>query len=74
LSKTFNGEGRAIKTFNHINGKLFDSGWKSQFWSGLMMPIMQFISNIGYVAVAVVGGWLAINGKVTIGDIQAFIQ
>jgi ATP-binding cassette subfamily B protein len=74
IVKTFNGEGRAIKTFNHINVKLFDSGWKSQFWSGLMMPIMQFISNLGYVAVAVVGGWLAINGKVTIGDIQAFIQ
>jgi ATP-binding cassette subfamily B protein len=74
IVKTYNGEGRAIKTFNHINRKLFDSGWKSQFWSGLMMPIMQFISNLGYVAVAVVGGWLAINGKVTIGDIQAFIQ
>jgi ATP-binding cassette subfamily B protein len=74
IVKTFNGEDHAIKTFNHINKKLHDSGWKSQFWSGLMMPIMQFISNMGYVAVAVVGGWLAINGKVTIGDIQAFIQ
>jgi ATP-binding cassette subfamily B multidrug efflux pump len=74
IVKTFNGEDQAIKTFNHINVKLHDSGWKSQFWSGLMMPIMQFISNMGYVAVAVVGGWLAINGKVTIGDIQAFIQ
>ena len=74
IVKTYNGEKQAIKTFNHINAKLHDSGWKSQFWSGLMMPIMQFISNMGYVAVAVVGGWLAINGKVTIGDIQAFIQ
>jgi ATP-binding cassette subfamily B protein len=74
IVKTFNGEDRAIKTFDHINKKLHNSGWKSQFWSGLMMPIMQFISNMGYVAVAVVGGWLAINGKVTIGDIQAFIQ
>jgi ATP-binding cassette subfamily B protein len=74
IVKTFNGEKQAIKTFNHINAKLHNSGWKSQFWSGLMMPIMQFISNVGYVAVAIVGGWLAINGKVTIGDIQAFIQ
>ena len=74
IVKTYNGEKQAIKTFNHINAKLHDSGWKSQFWSGLMMPIMQFISNLGYVAVAIVGGWLAINGKVTIGDIQAFIQ
>ncbi|MCX6728691.1 MAG: ABC transporter ATP-binding protein [Candidatus Saccharibacteria bacterium] len=74
IVKTFNGEEQAIKTFNHINKKLHNNGWKSQFWSGLMMPIMQFISNLGYVAVAVVGGWLAINGKVTIGDIQAFIQ
>ncbi len=74
IVKTFNGEASAIKTFDHINRKLHNSGWKSQFWSGLMMPIMQFISNLGYVAVAVVGGWLAINGKVTIGDIQAFIQ
>ncbi len=74
IVKTFNGEEQAIKTFKHINKKLHNNGWKSQFWSGLMMPIMQFISNIGYVAVAVVGGWLAINGKVTIGDIQAFIQ
>ena len=74
IVKTYNGEERAITTFKHINTKLFDSGWKSQFWSGLMMPIMSFISNMGYVAVAVVGGWLAINGKITIGDIQAFIQ
>ena len=74
IVKTFNGEKQAIKTFNHINAKLHDSGWKSQFWSGLMMPIMQFISNIGYVAVAIVGGWLAINGKVTIGDILSLIH
>ncbi len=74
IVKTFNGENKAIKTFNGINAKLYNSGWKSQFWSGLMMPIMQFISNIGYVGVAVVGGWLAINGRVSVGDIQAFIQ
>lgn len=74
IVKTFNGEQRSIKTFNDINLKLYKSGWKSQFLSGLMMPIMQFISNIGYVGVAVVGGWLAINGRISIGDIQAFIQ
>jgi len=74
IVKTFNGEQRSIKTFNGINEKLYQSGWKSQFLSGLMMPIMQFISNLGYVGVAVIGGWLAINGRISIGDIQAFIQ
>lgn len=74
IVKTFNGEDRSITTFNQINTKLYKSGWKSQFLSGLMMPIMSIISNLGYVAVAVVGGWLAINGKISIGDIQAFIQ
>lgn len=74
IVKTFNGEERSINKFNHINNKLYKSGWISQFLSGLMMPIMQVISNLGYVGVAVVGGWLAINGKISIGDIQAFIQ
>lgn len=74
IVKTFNGEDRSIRKFNHINHKLYKSGWISQFLSGLMMPIMQVISNLGYVGVAVVGGWLAINGKISIGDIQAFIQ
>ena len=74
IVKTFNGEQRSISRFNVINTKLYTSGWKSQFISGLMMPIMQFIGNIGYVGVAVMGGWLAINGKITVGDIQAFIQ
>src|SRR5680860_8955 len=74
IVKTYNGEQRAIEKFNRINKKLYRSGWKSQFLSGLMFPIMQFISNLGYVGVAVVGGWLAINGKISIGDIQAFVQ
>jgi len=74
IVKTYNGEDRAIHKFNEINTKLYKSGWKSQFISGLMFPIMNFISNLGYVGVAVMGGWLAINGKITIGDIQAFIQ
>ncbi|MEI7539520.1 MAG: ABC transporter ATP-binding protein [Candidatus Saccharibacteria bacterium] len=74
IVKTFSGEQRSIHTFNTINSKLHKSGWKSQFLSGLMMPIMQVISNLGYVGVAAVGGWLAINGRISIGDIQAFVQ
>lgn len=74
IVKTYNGEQRAVDEFNIINTKLYKSGWKSQFLSGLMYPIMQFIGNIGYVGVAVMGGWLAIDGKISIGDIQAFIQ
>lgn len=74
IVKTFNGEMVSIEKFNKINHQLYDSAWKAQFLSGLMMPIMQFISNMGYVGVAVVGGILAINGKINIGDIQAFIQ
>jgi ATP-binding cassette subfamily B protein len=74
IVKAFNGEDRSINRFNDINANLYDSGWKSQFLSGLMMPLMHFISNLGYVAVAVVGGWLALMGKVSIGGIQAFIQ
>ena len=74
IVKAFNGEERSINRFNKINIDLYDSGWKSQFLSGLMMPLMHLISNLGYVAVAVVGGWLALMGKVSIGGIQAFIQ
>jgi ATP-binding cassette subfamily B protein len=72
--KSFNGEGRSIARFDEINNKLYDSGWKSQFSSGLMMPLTNLITNLGYVAVAVMGGRLAIAGSVSIGDIQAFIQ
>jgi ATP-binding cassette, subfamily B, multidrug efflux pump len=72
--KVFNGEARSIETFNGINEDLYTSAWKSQFLSGLMMPIMNVFSNLGFVGVSVVGGWLAVNGKVNIGDIQAFIQ
>lgn len=74
IVKAFNGEERSISHFNDINAKLYKSGWISQFLSGMMMPVMQVISNLGYVGVAVMGGWLAINGKISIGDIQAFIQ
>lgn len=74
IVKAFNGEDRSITRFGEINGELYNSGWKSQFLSGLMMPITTLVSNLGYVAVAVVGGRLAIAGSVSIGDIQAFIQ
>ncbi|HQB76478.1 MAG TPA: ABC transporter ATP-binding protein [bacterium] len=74
IVKAFNGEERSINHFDDINADLYNSGWKSQFLSGLMMPLMHFISNLGYVAVAVVSGWLALMGKVSIGGIQAFIQ
>lgn len=74
IVRAYNGEEEAIKKFKVINAKLYDSGWKSQFLSGLLMPIMSFIGNLGYVAVATIGGWLAINGKIGIGGIQAFIQ
>jgi len=74
VMKAFNGEERSIAKFNGINETLFDSAWKSQFFSGLMMPMMNFIGNLGYVAMAILGGALAIKGTITVGDIQAFIQ
>jgi ATP-binding cassette subfamily B protein len=74
VMKVFNGEKRSVEKFQSINKKLYASAWKSQFLSGLMFPIMNFIGNLGYVGVCVVGGWLAVNNKLKIGDIQAFIQ
>jgi ATP-binding cassette subfamily B multidrug efflux pump len=74
VMKAFGGERRSVAAFHEINGRLYESAWKSQFLSGLMMPIMLFVGNLGYVAAAVLGGWLAIQGRVRIGDIQAFIQ
>jgi len=72
--KAFNGEARSLETFNSLNDTLYNSAWKSQFLSGLMMPVMNFIGNLGYVAVSILGGWLAFQGRITVGDIQAFIQ
>jgi len=72
--KAFNGEEDSAKTFNGYNETLFSSAWKSQFLSGMMMPVMSFIGNLGYVAVCVLGGYLAANGRISVGDIQAFIQ
>ncbi len=74
VMKAFNGEEKSIQQFDHLNETLYDSAWKSQFLTGLMMPIMMFIGNLGYVAVTVLGGWLAIRNAITVGDIQAFIQ
>lgn len=72
--KAFNGEEKAIATFDQYNDKLYESAWKSQFFGSLMMPVASFIGNIGYVAVCIVGGYLASGKLITIGDIQAFIQ
>ena len=74
IVKAFNGEEKAIKAFRKENEELYRSGWKSQFLSGLMHPLMNFIGNVGYVAVAILGGYLAIQGKITVGNIQSFIQ
>ncbi|MGN0453910.1 MAG: ABC transporter ATP-binding protein [Ruminococcus sp.] len=72
--QAFNGEKKNIEEFDKANNILYTSAWKSQFLSGLMMPIMQFIGNIGYAAIAVLGGFLAINGTITVGNIQSFVQ
>jgi ATP-binding cassette subfamily B protein len=72
--KAFSKENDAITEFSKCNDKLCDSAWKAQFLSGLMMPFTQFVGNLGYVVVAILGGKLAIAGKISIGDIQAFIQ
>ncbi|WP_225749340.1 ABC transporter ATP-binding protein [Paraeggerthella sp. Marseille-Q4926] len=74
IVKAFNREQGALESFNKTNGRLYASAWKSQFISGLMQPIMNFVGNLGYVAVAVAGSFLAVQGVITVGDIQAFIQ
>lgn len=74
IVKAFNNEKGVTDEFNKMNDTLYSSAWKSQFLSGMMMPIMTFIGNLGYVAVAVLGGWLAINQTITVGNIQSFIQ
>ena len=72
--KVFNAEEKVNKEFEKANDTLYHSAWKSQFLSGLIHPVMNFIGNIGYVGVAVAGGYLAINGTITVGNIQSFIQ
>jgi len=74
VMKAFNGEARSIQKFDGLNNTLYDSAWKSQFLSGLLFPIMNFVGNLGYVGIAIMGGYLAIRNAITVGDIQAFIQ
>lgn len=74
IVKVFNREEEALKEFDNNNEKLYESAWKSQLLSGLMHPVMSFVSNIGYVGVAILGGYLTIKGKIEIGQIQSFFQ
>lgn len=74
IVKAFNNEEKSIKTFNTYNQELCESTWKSQFFSGLMMPIVNFVGNIGYVFVCVLGGYLVTKKRISVGDVQAFIQ
>ena len=72
--KAFNKEEDVVSEFEKANKKLYESGWKAQFFSGMMMPIMSFIGNLGYVLVAILGGFMAIRGAIEVGDIQSFFQ
>ena len=74
IVKAFNGEDNSIETFEKINSELYHSAWRSQFLSGTMMPLMNFVGNLGYVAICILGGFLTLNGTITVGVIQAFIQ
>lgn len=74
IVKAFNGEEEAIQEFQDMNQTLYRSAWKSQFFSGIMMPVMNFIGNLGYVVVSIMGGYLVIQNKIQVGDIQSFIQ
>lgn len=74
IMKAFNREEASTKSFDELNNTLYKSAWKSQFLSGMMMPIMSFVGNLGYVLVSILGGWLTVRNIITVGDIQAFIQ
>lgn len=74
IVKAFGREGEAIDKFNQINERLYAAGWKAQFVSGIIMPLISFISNVGYVFVSVIGGILVMKKRIEIGDVQAFIQ
>ena len=74
IVKVFNGEEEAVNEFDKLNNTLYQSAWKSQFLSGIMQPLMMFVGNLGYVVVAILGGWLAIRKTIEVGDIQSFIQ
>ena len=70
----FNGEKKSVETFDEINNRLYEASWKSQFFSGMMMPLMNFSGNLGYVGICILGSFLSLKGRITVGDIQAFIQ
>lgn len=72
--RVFNGEQKVLEEFKKANATLYESGWKSQFISGIMMPLMMFVGNVGYVAVSILGGYLVIRNRIAVGDIQSFIQ
>ena len=72
--RAFNGEKKSMEQFAAVNEKLYHSAWKSQFFGNMMMPLMNAIGNVGYVAICVLGGFLTLNGSISVGDIQAFIQ
>lgn len=74
IVKAFNGEEEAVEEFKELNQTLYRSAWKSQFFSGIMMPLMNFIGNLGYVVVSILGGYFVIQNKINVGDIQSFIQ
>ena len=74
IVSAFNQEKQSIEEFNKLNEELYDASWKSQFLSGLMMPLMNLASNLGYVGICILGGFLSLKGKITVGNIQAFIQ
>lgn len=74
VMKAFNGEEKSVEEFDKLNKVLYNSAWKSQFLSGLLMPAMNFIGNLGFVAMCILGGWLAVQKAITVGDIQAFVQ
>jgi ATP-binding cassette subfamily B multidrug efflux pump len=74
VMKAFNGEAKSVEQFDTFNDALYGAAWKSQFLSGMMFPIMTFVGNLGYVVMCILGGWLAVTGALTVGDIQAFIQ
>jgi len=72
--KAFNGEEKSIRKFDSLNNELYGAGWKSQFLSGMLMPIITFVSNLSFVGVTILGGYLAVQGTINVGDILAFIQ
>jgi len=74
IVRVFNGEKKSVEEFNEYNGTLYKSAWKAQFFSGFMFPVMNFIGNIGYVVICILGGYFAAQGTITVGNIQSFIQ